>query len=273
MSIFFDISTPDSAYFFLLDIVGFSSEELIMEYRVECDSDLDLFWERNKHRIEGIDINDVHFLAFHVTGSLDECSEIKKIGIRNLQYVLSHNTMLSKLLSQNGIHFDIEKRVMFIDDKQYNVDYDYYRNYRRGTPTEKELESIAHRIYYDFCVDGFFANDRIESYGTRIHERPEFITTLINLSPKAARLDAFWTAKSTPYKVVFYATADQIHKFTFDIEKNNDPYTLSEQESIKKWMLINAVDRAFDPYGELYIYIRDDMYIPPEQIVSCERMY
>ena len=51
-----------------------------------------------------------------------------------------------------------------------------------------------------------------------------------------------------------------------------DPYTEEEQESIKKWMLRMALDQAFDPGGEHYIYIRDCKYIPSEQIIRCERM-
>ena len=90
------------------------------------------------------------------------------------------------------------------------------------------------------------------------------------MSPKAKRLDAFWRSKSTPYKVFFYATVDQIHKFTFDLEKNYDPYTESEQETIKNWMLRMAIDQAFDPGGEHYIYIRDYQHISPEQIIKCE---
>ena len=45
-----------------------------------------------------------------------------------------------------------------------------------------------------------------------------------------------------------------------------------EQNVIKKWMLINAVDRAFEPCRECFIYIRDDAYIPANQIIRCEKM-
>ena len=59
------------------------------------------------HRLEELNLQDVHFVAFHVTGSLDDCQEIKESGIRNLQYVLSHDTMLSSLLRRGDITFDI----------------------------------------------------------------------------------------------------------------------------------------------------------------------
>ena len=272
MSIYFNITSPDNAYAFLLEALGMQPEDLIMEYSVECDKDVDLFWGRNGHRLDKLDIQDVHFVAFHVTGSLDNCQEIKESGIRDLQYVLSHNTMLARMLDRGDITFDIANRIMYVSGKGFDIDYEHYRGRSFLTPEEECLDSIAHRIYYDFCVDGFWANDDIEGYGTDIHERPEFISKLVKMSPKAKLLDTFWRSKSKPYKIFFYATIDQIHKFTFGLEKNYDPYTEEEQESIKKWMLRMALDQAFDPGGEHYIYIRDCKYIPSEQIIRCERM-
>ena len=272
MSIDFDITTPDSAYYFLIDTLEMQSDNLIMEYLVECGKDIELFWERHKHRLDKLDLQDVHFVAFHVTASLDDCQEIKKSGIRDLQYVLSHNTMLSRLLNRGDITFDIENRLMSVNGVVFDIDYEHYKGRRFLTPEEKHLDSIAHRIYYDFCVDGFWVNDDIEGYGTDIHERPEFISKLIKMSPKAERLDTFWRSKSKPYKIIFYATMDQIHKFTFGLEKNYAPYTTDEQETVKNWMLKKALDRAFDPCGEHYIYIRDNEYIPPEQIIRCEAL-
>ena len=275
--IYYDVTTKDTAIHFLLDSLGFKYYgELWMEYFNNCNQDLDEFWVRNHDRIDRIDpidINDVRFVAFHVTGSLDDCKEIKATGIRNLQYVLSHKTMLADYLKKCGIVFDIQERTMFIDGQKYDIDYGHCYGGRMRSPVEGELESVAHRIYYDFCVDGFMYNDHVEAYGTNIHKRPEFITTLINLSSEAQKLDSFWSAKSKPYKIYFYATADQIHKFTFDLEKNYYPYTLPEQSALKKWMLLTAVDRAFEYCHEKFIYIRDNCYISPEQIIRYEQMF
>ena len=217
--------------------------------------------------LDTIDIFNVRFIAFHVTASLDNCQEIKDNGIRDLQYVLSHNTKLSQELNQCGIKFDIDNRIMFIDGTEYNIDYDYYIEKWNKTDLEENLDSVAHRVFYDYCVDGFIFNDNIKNYGTEIHKRPEFINKLICISPNARRLDDFWKDNSTPYKVIFFANINQIHKFTFDdLPKNYEPYSESEITYIKKWMLRNAIDRAFSNcFDDKYIYIRDYEYIPPEQ--------
>lgn len=270
MKIYFDVTSSDNAYGFLLNSLGMQPDELIMEYLVECGKNIDLFIERNGHRLDELNLQDVRFVAFHVTGSLDNCKELKENGIRNLQYVLSHNTMLSKLLNRCGITFDIENRTMCVNGRPFDIDYDHYKGRRLLSPIEEQLDSIAHRIYYDYCVDGFWANDNIEGYGTDIHERPEFILTLIKMSSKAKQLDAFWRRESKPYKVFFYAIVDQIHKFTFGLDKNYDPYTEDEQKTIKNWMLSMALGQAFDPGGEHFIYIRDCEYIPSKQIIRCD---
>ena len=168
---------------------------------------------------------------------MDYFLKITTFGVRNLQYVLSHNTKLSCLLQECGISFNIEKRTMSIGNTIYNIDFDYYCNCRIKSSFDEKLKSVAHRVFYDFCVDGFMYNDYIESYGTDIHKRPEFIRTLIDLSDEAQKLDAYWKAKSKPYKVVFYATAEQIHKFTFgELNRNSLPYTEYEQNVIMKIM-------------------------------------
>ena len=272
MITYFDVTTPNSAYNFLINTLEIRSDDLIMEYLVECRRDSKLFCERNKHRFNDFNIRDVRFVALHVTASLDDCKEIKENGIRNLQYVLSHDTMLSRLLKRCGFSFDIEKRVMLVNGIFFNIDYENYRGQSFLTPEEECLNAIAHRVYYDFCIDGFWVDDNVEGYGTNIHERPEFISTLTKLSPKVEQLENSWKNKSKPYKVFFYATVEQIQKSTFNLETNYDPYTEVEEDIIKNWMVSMALDQAFGPEGEHYIYIRDNEYIPPEQIIRYETL-
>ena len=136
----------------------------------------------------------------------------------------------------------IEKHIMSVGGRDYDIDYHHYRGRRLLTPKEECPNSIAYRIYYDFCIEEFWHYDDIERYGTDIYKRPEFISNLIKMSPKAKNLDAFWRAKSKPYKVFLYATLDPIHKFTFDLENNYDIYTEDKQRIKKDRMLCMVVD-------------------------------
>ena len=50
-------------------------------------------------------------MAFQVTSNSNDCADIKKYGLRNLQWVLSNDTELNRFLDENHICFDIEKKV------------------------------------------------------------------------------------------------------------------------------------------------------------------
>ena len=65
MSIIFDITTPDAAYYFLLDVLGFNPDELVMEYLVECGGNSELFWERNKSLLDDLNVFDVHLRSVY----------------------------------------------------------------------------------------------------------------------------------------------------------------------------------------------------------------
>ena len=267
-----DLLNTKSAYEFALWMTDLRADEFTMEYIVNCNRDFDVFWNTIKDRTIDIDVNDIKIVAFHVLGSLDNCSEIKEYGLHNLQYVLSENTVLNRLLKENGIEFDIANRIMVCDNVKYNIDYDHYKNLRFKNKMDKQLESIAHRIYYDFCVNGFLVCDDVKRYGTDIHERPEFLQTLLEISQNGIDVDCYWRNNHTSYIVTFFAYIDQIHKFQFNLEDNNFEYTEDELWTIKRWMLSLAIDRAYDELNEEYLYIRDNMYIPPEQIIKIEEL-
>lgn len=179
----FDLKTPDSAYDFLLTLFNMSGQEYIEELIINSDNEFEEFWNRNAARVDDINLDNIRVWGFHVVGSLDECREIRNQGLRNLQKILSENTQLSRMLKSYGVSFDVKRHLLLYKDKEFNVDYDWYRHNDYSKPPEKFLEPIAHRIYYDYCVNGFMMNDDIFSYGTNIHERPEFMMKISDAFP------------------------------------------------------------------------------------------
>lgn len=272
----YDLTNSDTALKFCQQATGLSRGDFINEYAVNSGGCFEKFWDRNESRLEALDVRTLRCFAFHVLGSLDDCRDIRETGLRNLQYVLSNDTSLANNLRSCGVTFDIEKRIMCCDGKAFCVDYDYWRNQRRTSMEEDALESIAHRVFYDFCIDGFLYNDEVAHYGTDIHKRPEFLISVGKFSKRVQKLDAYWKAASTSYKVRFFATLDQIPRFQFEsLKGKSSEYCESDMPIIKKWLMIWAIDRVFDncnPQGEL-LYIQDDAFIPPEQIVSYDLLF
>ncbi|NCB25349.1 MAG: hypothetical protein EOM62_07745 [Bacteroidia bacterium] len=245
---------------------------------MECDNNYERFWNRYFEQINGIDISDCRIVAFHIVGSLDDCAEIKKNGLINLQKVLSENTILSRLLLANHVWFDIENRILHYEDKLININYDDYCGRSDLNKTKKKIELLAHRVYYDYCVNGFMSNDDVFGYGTGIHNRPEFLLRLVDLLPELKPLEDKWFQKSKSYKITFFANIEQLHRFNFELDNNEDPpyegwSDLSDDQKIKKWMLSHAIERANGNLAESFLYVKDDIDILPTQIISCQEIH
>lgn len=269
----FDLRSADSAYDFLLTFFGMSGQEYIEELIINSHNDFNEFWERNAARVKNVNIQDIRVWGFHVVGSLDECREIRSHGLKNLQRVLSEDTQLHRMLKSYGVDFCIQKRLLMYKGEKYNIDYDWYRHNDYSMPPDKYLKPIAHRVYYDYCVNGFMMNDDVFSYGTNIHERPEFIMKLSDAFPDLKKMEDEWAELSKSYKVNFYATIDQIHHFNFDLNETQEELTDDEIEQIKRWLVSYAIDRAnSDLFSGVFLYVKDEIDIPPEQITSCEEI-
>lgn len=268
--IVFDITSMDNAYAYVLDYTGMTPEELISTYLIEADRDFDLFWSSYKDRFAKRDVKKIYISGYHVLGSLDDCKEIKKLGIRNLQYVLSHNTVFSRLLKKCNASVDVEKKLLYLGNQEFNIDYYSYSDigYRDGMAGK--LKAIGQRVYYDFCVDAFLCSGNPKDYGTDIHKIPEFLKNLAEFDSVFEELDKFWQKNSTSYKVYFCVPVEQMHKFTFDIDEDNLPYSDKELDILKEKFLALALDVAYEGVRDRYFYLRDDEYIHPDQITRCE---
>lgn len=268
----FDLRTCGSARYFILDFMKMNIGE-IRKLIINSENDFETFWQRNIDIIKDVDISNLRIMAFHVLGALDDCKEIKENGLMNLQAVLAGNTIMSSLLKKSGICFDIKNRTVSYNGKVYDIDYEHYRHKNFLTKIEEALDKVAHRVFYDFCVNGFLLNDDVLNYGTDIHERPEFLMTLAELFPEAEKLECYWKCHAKSYRIDFYATIDQIHRFNFELDEWRDPpykdwNKLDDEMKIKKWMLSHAIDRVHNRLGDIYLYIRDDVIIPPNQIID-----
>lgn len=192
--------------------MGMTPDEYITELIINSENNFETFWSRNIDRIKSIDFSDLRIMAFHVVGALDDCKDIRENGLMSLQEVLKRDTVISRMLSNYGMIFDTENRILICNGKEYDIDYEKYCGCHFLSGLDEELDRIAHRVYYDYCVNGFLLNDDVLNYRTSIHERPEFLMTLVELSPKAKELDEYWRNHSKSYVVNFYATIEQVHK-------------------------------------------------------------
>lgn len=274
----YDLRTCDSARRFVLDFMDMTHDEDISKLHITCDDEFEEFWERNIDKIKQVDISNLRIIAFHVLGSLDECKSIKSEGLMNLQEVLTRNTILKRLLNKIGIQFDIPHKLVIYKGKEYDIDYENYNNSSCLVGIYKKLNYVAHRVFYDFSVNGFLLSDNVFNYGTNIDERPEFLMTLGLLFPEARKLESYWRKKSKSYKINFYASINQVERFNFQLDRLKDPpyagwENLNDEMKIKKWMLSHAIERGFTGLSyDRVLYIKNDVIIPPDQILDISEL-
>ena len=163
---YYDITNPDVAYYWLHKALHIKRDEFIETYIIECHNDFDTFYEKYHSIIEKIDVENLEIVAFQVTSNSNDCADIKKYGLRNLQWVLSNDTELNRFLDENHIRFDIEKKLMHIDDISYDVDFEKYRNLDVISKRGEQLYRIGHKLYYDFQINAFFFCKDIYDYST-----------------------------------------------------------------------------------------------------------
>ena len=104
---YYDLTNPDVSYAWLYEALQIRQHELIEIYVIECHNDFDTFYDKYRSLIDEIDVENMEIVAFQVTTCNDECAEIKKNGLRNLQWVLSNDTALCRFLKAHNISFDI----------------------------------------------------------------------------------------------------------------------------------------------------------------------
>ena len=103
-----------------------------------------LFYNKYRSLIDKLDVENIEMVAFHVTTCNDECAEIKKNGLQNLQWVLSNDTALCRFLKEYDISFDIESKLMYIGGTAFDVDYEKYTDLDVISRRKEQLHKIGH---------------------------------------------------------------------------------------------------------------------------------
>lgn len=271
----FDLRTTESAYSFVLHTLKKTGEQFQYEYIIECKENFECLWAKYRRQLEYIDVKKIRVWAFHITGSLDHCQSIRCEGLRDLHCALSAGSKMADEFQKYGLKFDVDNRVMFFNGTEYNVDYEKYCKSSWINEKDELLSRIAYRLCIDSGVNGFMCNDDLRSYGSDVYIRPEFIHDIVDLFPQLSKLDLEWRKHSTSYKVNFFAYLDQLTRSTFDLDTySTPPYALwndlDDSEKTVKWMLGNAIDRAFGKLDEICLFARSN--IPAEQIADCEKI-
>ncbi len=270
MQSYYDITNPDAAYEWLYSVLDMKRGDFISDYVLESRNDFDTFFVRHLKEAERLDIDQLEFVAIHVTTNGDDCAEIKKNGLKDLQKVLQEETELSMFLKKRGIWFDIPSKIMHIDDKNFDIDYKKYTNWDRMIKQVDALYSIGRKIFYDHQVNGFLFSKDVYDYGT-IHEAPEFLLTLSEFDRDTVGINDEWAAASKPYVIKYRAKITEFEYYTF--YEGQEDYLQDYHNGwigLKKILFQKAVRSAFSELSsDVYAYMKPERIIEPARIIEC----
>lgn len=270
MQRYYDITNPDAAYEWLYSVLDMKRGDFISDYVLESRNDFDTFFVRHLKEAERLDIDQLEFVAIHVTTNGDDCAEIKKNGLKDLQKVLQEETELSMFLKKRGIWFDIPSKIMHIDDKNFDIDYKKYTNWDRMIKQVDALYSIGRKIFYDHQVNGFLFSKDVYDYGT-IHEAPEFLLTLSEFDRDTVGINDEWAAASKPYVIKYRAKITEFEYYTF--YEGQEDYLQDYHNGwigLKKILFQKAVRSAFSELSsDVYAYMKPERIIEPARIIEC----
>lgn len=269
MSRYYDITNPDASYYWLHEVLHLKKGDLVEKYCIDCNNDFELFYDMFSSEIKSVDIEDMDIVAFQVTSNSDECAEIKKNGLNNLQWVLSNDTGLNSFLQQRGIHFDIKKRIMYIGTDGYDVDYDKYIKSNYFSVKKESNEKVGHKLFYDFQINAFLFCKDINRYGT-IHKAPEFLFTLSTYNEETVGVDEQWEKNTKSYVVKFKTKFKNFAYFTFygwEEEYISDSH--NNWLELKKKLFLRAIESTFnDSVSEIFAYMKPEIVIRPDDILE-----
>ena len=270
MQSYYDITNPDAAYEWLYSVLDMKRGDFISDYVLESRNDFDTFFVRHLKEAERLDIDQLKLVAIHVTTNGDDCAEIKKNGLKDLQKVLQEETELSMFLKKRGIWFDIPSKIMHIDDKNFDIDYKKYTNWDRMIKQVDALYNIGRKIFYDHQVNGFLFSKDVYDYGT-IHEAPEFLLTLSEFDRDTVGINDEWAAASKPYVIKYRAKITEFEYYTF--YEGQEDYLQDYHNGwigLKKILFQKAVRSAFSELSsDVYAYMKPERIIEPARIIEC----
>lgn len=248
MGLIYDIRTSEKALDTLIQLTGIGVEiwrnfvGREREYRFDDDLVSDVIKRYGKMPES---FRNWNFIFFHITTSKNDCGDLKKNGIMDLQKVCnSQSTELTKFLLSHGIKVSIKEKTLTTENIRFDISFDRDLECPPDSTEEEYRWSIGRKLYYDFCVCGFLSIWEASPYGGYVHQRPEILFDLDRLLNSS--LSEEWEETHKPFEV---------------IARIKGQYLVTEKDLLDEEITLSYLTKAYETaFGE-----------PSESIVLFER--
>jgi hypothetical protein len=274
----FDLRTVVGAKKFLFDWLGIDDIS-VMNY-LKCNNqgiDVDDFCEQLGVSLNEYEVNNITYVASHVTTCIDDLGSIKEYGLMDLTSVLTLPTPLKQFLRSYGIEFDVKNGIMKVEDKSYDVSYnkDSQNGFIDRESLIGRLKAIGHKLYFDNQISSFFTMEGDKEYGGYVHLRPEFLFNVSNVCEKDLEHD--WISRSKAYVLEYEEEFENFEWFTFYESKYEYLNDFFDKVNHRRWLISKSLyrlwnDYVYDDITEEYAYVKPSYIIPWKNIIGIREI-
>lgn len=270
----FDLRTVEGTKKFIIDWLGIHNDSLMKYVLLNCNEiNVDNFCEEYEIDLDNIGIEDLTYIASHVTTCSDELESIQNYGLLDLKLTLSLPTPLQKFLKEHGVEFDIEKKTMKIYTETFDISYKK-KNHFNEDSLEGELQDIARRLFYDSQISAFLSMQSDKKYGGIVHERPEILYNISKVSKK--NLETYWKKNNKAFVLEYKENFENFEWYTFYV-KEEEYYEDSTRINHKKWLVKKALYRLWNDLfhndiNEEYAYMKSSYTIPWKNVINVRKI-
>lgn len=261
-----DLTNLNSALQSLAELINLPALELEIFIYKNLNGEEDLvekILQRYDVNLNSISIKKLFFKVLHVTTSNDECYEIKKYGLLNLQEAIKQDTYISRYLKEKGISVDFDNKFILYKGVVYKMDNDINKN----------LKLCFTKIFSEshYPINGFLYGDNPINYGGGIEKRPEIIHNLADTFDFSIEKD--WIKNTSCYVVVFKASVYDLDYVTLNLEENYQEFC--EEINMKiKFELISYITKLIcdlllnNHSQDKYAYMKKNFKVLSKNIIE-----
>lgn len=275
--IVYDLTSFESALKSLKLLIDVNENRKIMSFIAENKDSpcvYKKFCKQLNINFENLNISNVALKVIHVTTNNNNCEEISKLGLLNLQDTIKLDTQLSRYLKQHGIDINVEKEIITYAGNIYSKSD--LNNMNRFSNEYDNIRYTFRKIYDDYQVNGFICYDDPLDYGGQVNYRPEILCNL-SLMLKNNLIEQDWAYKSNNkcYTIVFKANVYDFIWFNYTEEfDTKEDYYDNKDFYIKKWLINSALSVLNDglfytTLPEIFAYLNFDYKVPAKDILEC----
>lgn len=218
--------------------------------------------------------NELLLTALHVTTSNNECRDIIKYGLVDLQEAVTIDTLLNRYLEEQQINIIVEEKKVKYRDKLYDISKGFSEMKFNSSDKERLSYEVNRKLYFDPQINAFFSRENVLNYGGDVHQRPEFIQNLAQMLEEP-EIESGWKNLHGMqcYVIKFHAPISDYELYTFGIKQSDLQEVDSKEIEImkRKWVIGKTLTLINDCWcshtiDETFAYLKIGIKVPPENI-------